>query len=222
MHSSRTRIIAGIAIFAVALGATLLVASNRGGAASKDSSPAAKGAGQRDGGTPIAPLSIGGWDVKIGDTWAVNVTQDAGGITPDGASKLVKIPYRFEVTGVPGPESDIVSMHVAQDGAEGPFANGWNLQYQVKGATLVLSTVAMGEDKALEAELAAIVLGQDFPYEVAYTKRPAPTTTYAQDKLIARSALPPQQALPKGDGSNGAVPPSGAPSVPPSDLPSQM
>lgn len=198
MRTTPVRITLAIVVFAAALGGALLLL--RG---SEEAATTGKGA---EGGTPAAAATSDIW--KVGDTWTVKVRQDAGAITPDGDTSVAEIPYRFKVAEAPADASGTWLVDVRQDGAEGPFAEGWRLRYAAEGDELVLKQVAVGSQPPLEAELATIVLGPQFPYEVRYDAPPKDATITA-DKLLDRSELPPT-ALP-GKGTPGAAPPAEAP-----------
>lgn len=201
MRTTPARITFAIVVFAAALGGALLLL--RG-----SESPATGGgaAGKAGGGKQPAAATTDVW--KVGDTWTVTVRQDAGAITPDGGTSVAEIPYRFKVTKAPTDPAGTWLVEVRQDGAEGPFAAGWRLHYAADGDGLVLTRVAVGQEPPLEAELATIVLGPQFPYEVRYGAPPKDTTIDA-DRLLDRSELPPT-AQP-GGGTAGAAPPAEAP-----------
>lgn len=206
MRITPGRIILMVLVFAAALGGALLLM--------RSSEPAGSGAdrggssGERDAPSPVAATS----DVwKVGDKWTVLVRQDAGAITPDGDSNVAEVPFRFQVMKAPAAADGADGtwlVHVDLDGAEGPVAKGWNLQYADQDGAMVLKLVSVGDEPALEAELASIVLGQQFPYEVRYTAPPKAKTIDAA-KLLNRSQLPPGE-LPRG-GTSGAAPPAQAP-----------
>jgi hypothetical protein len=151
-----------------------------------------------------------------GDRWTVKVSQDAGAISPDGARSIAEIPFRFVVAEAPKTKHGAWLVRVRQDGAEGPFANGWRLEYVEQGDKMVLKRVAVGNERFLEAELASIVLGPQFPYEPSYSAPPKSHTLTA-DKLLDRSQLPPG-SLPDG-GTAGATPPAAAPKTAPGGAP---
>jgi hypothetical protein len=140
-------------------------------------------------------------------------SRNAGAISPGGETSVAAIPFRFEVATAPKSAGDSWLVKVAQDGAEGPFAAGWKLQYRERDGKMVLYRVAVGSEPALEAELASIVLGPQFPYEVSYSKPPKSATVNADD-LMDRSQLPPG-ALPDGapNAPTGATPPAQAPKL---------
>lgn len=198
MRSPLARTLLVLAVFAIGLvGALLLLRTSSDGDAES-----ASGSGS-DGATSI-------W--AVGDEWTVRVSQDAGAITPDGERSVADVPYRFRVAS--GNDADGWLVKVTQDGAEGPFAKGWKLTYRPDGDALALHRVAIGDEPALEAELAAIVLGPQFPYEVRYEKAPAADATVTAEKLLERSQLPPS-TLPGGDDVDpGRRPPAEAPPLP--------
>lgn len=199
MFRSPARIAVSVVVFAVALvGALLLMRSS-----DPSTGPAPKSA-TKEPARAVIPSDV--W--KVGDTWTVKVRQDSGSISPDGESNVAAIPFEFEVTDGPTTAGEPWLVTVTQEGAEGPFANGWRLQYVERDGALVLTKVAVGEEDPLEAELASIVLGPQFPYEVRYAKPPKDMTLEAS-KLLERSQLPPS-ALP-GGGTNGEAPPAEAP-----------
>jgi hypothetical protein len=211
MRSPAAKVLVAVVAFALALGGGLLLMKHSSSSSSSSPSSSSGGKGD-DGGGDAAVATSRVWEV--GDTWTVKVRQDSGAVTPDGDRSVAAIPFRFEVVEAPGAdEADGAwRVHVAQDGAEGPFAKGWNLWYVAKDDAMTLSRVSMGDEKPLEAELASIVLGPQFPYEVRYAK---PPKDYAVDaeKLLERSQLPPSQ-LPSG-GTAGAAPPATAPAPAP-------
>ncbi len=197
MRSTQGRIITSIVVFAVALTGALFLLNAR-------ANDTDDGGGKGPGSTAAATSDV--W--SVGDSWTVTVNQDAGAITPDGAESIAQVPYRFEVDDAPVDASGYWRVHVTQDGAEGPFAKGWYLHYKDTDGVMVLKQVAVGSEPPLEAELASIVLGPQFPYEVRYEARPTDSTVDA-DTLLDRSALPPGE-LPDG-GTDGAAPPAQAP-----------
>ncbi len=194
MRPSTLRLVSAAFVFVAALAGALLLMRTADDGSSRSS------------GSSAAASEI--W--KVGDTWTVNVGQDAGAITPDGDTNVARIPFHFKVTDAPKGASGTWKVKVTQEGAEGPFAAGWRLHYAEQGDALVLKQVAMGTDKPLEAEVAAIVLGSQFPYEVRYTKAPKDHAVAASD-LIERSSLPPSSAVPGSDAASD----EGAPKAPP-------
>ena len=207
MRTTSMKLTIAVAVFALALGGGLLLlhsSSSDDGSGSSGGSSKSSGSGG-DGSAGAATSDI--W--KVGDAWTVKVRQDAGAITPDGDKSIAVVPYRFTVKSAPDSADGTWDVHVTQDGAEGPFAKGWHLLYKADAdGAMVLKLVATGDEPPLEAELASIALGQQFPYEVRYTAPPKDTTLDGQ-KLLARSQLPPGQ-LPQG-GESGAAPPAEAP-----------
>ncbi|MCW2956187.1 MAG: hypothetical protein JWO69_1056, partial [Thermoleophilia bacterium] len=164
--------------------------------------------GAQGGEAPSAARSTTSEIWQVGDRWVVNVSQDSGSITPDGEKSVAKVPYRFEVAEAPvaGDADSGWLVKVTQDGAEGPFADGWKLVYQERDGAMKLWRVGQGDLKLMEAELATIVLGMGFPYEVTITELPKPEATVSSAKLQARSALPPSADVPK-TGNQGMAPP---------------
>lgn len=154
-----------------------------------------------------------------GDTWVVKVAQDSSSISPDTTRSVSNVSYRFRVEGAPKSAGGEWGVFVSQDGAEGPFADGWHLRYTAtdKGC-MRLTHVAQGKQRQMEASVASIVLGLGFPYETTYCAAPKPVTTVDATKLMARQSLPPA-SLPAGGGTNGATPPVNAPNVAPGQLP---
>jgi hypothetical protein len=209
MHARTARPLIAIVVFAVALGGGLVVLQSRG-----DDSGSA-GSSKK---TEADPVSSEIW--AVGDEWTVKVRQDAGSITPGGEKSIAEIPYRFKVVKAPERADGAWVVKVFQDGAEGPFAEGWTLQYVDTDGKLQLHRVALGEDVPLEAELASIVLGPQFPYEVSYSAPPKDATIDAK-KLIDRSALPPS-SVPGADAppSGDVAPPAEAPALSPGGAPS--
>ena len=200
--STSIRLLAGVVVFVLALTAALLLLS-------RGSSESLSTVSSRDGGSKAATSEI--W--KVGDAWTVKVNQDAGAISPGGERNVAAIPFRFEVAKAPKDASDTWLVKVSQDGAEGPAAAGWKLQYREADGNMHLYRVAVGSEPALEAELASIVLGMQFPYEVSYSKPPTDKTVNADD-LMDRAQLPPGD-LPDGAPSapSGATPPAEAPKL---------
>lgn len=204
MRTSTLRLAIAALAFLVACGGALLVLSGDGAG-----STGTRGDGGRDGGSARQSATSDIW--SVGDAWTVRVRQDAGDITPDGATSIAVIPYRFKVAAAPSAPTDAWTVTVHQDGAEGPFADGWRLLYRDVQGVMQLHRVAMGDQEPMEAELASIVLGLGFPYEVSYRAAPRDRTIDA-DTLFARSKLPPA-SLPDG-GSDGAAPPADSPAPP--------
>lgn len=192
----------------IALVAAVFVAGLAGALLFLKSEPSGSG-----GSRPAVTSDIWG----VGDEWVVKVRQDAGAITPDGDTSIATIPFRFEVMKAPKTKAGSWTVHVTQDGAEGPFANGWDLIYRAKGDEMALHRIRLGNEPALEAELAAIVLGPQFPYETSYDAAPRDQTINAA-RLLKRSALPPS-AVPGGDGTSGMTPPAEAPHTGPGGAP---
>jgi len=202
MFRSPARIAFSVVVFAVALvGALVLIRNSQ-----PDEPERRQELAGRD-----KPAAITSDIWAVGDTWTVKVRQDSGSITPDGTSNVAAVPFEFEVTEAPTKADGPWRVRVTQEGAEGPFAKGWRLEYVAgKDGALVLHRVALGDEPALEAELASIVLGPQFPYEVRYTAPPKDQTLDAS-ALLERSTLPPS-SLP-GEGTNGAAPPAEAPKL---------
>lgn len=196
MRSSSLRLALIVVIFLAALVGGLLLM--------RESAP--EGSKSADSPDPIPAGEI--W--QVGDEWTVQVKQDAGAVAPDSTKNVAKIPFTFTVLRAPDEKDEPWVVKVVQEGAEGPFAAGWRLHYKERESALVLTHVAIGSDTPLEAELAAIVLGSQFPYEVRYTAPPKDSTVTAED-LIERASLPPA-AVPGSDGDAG---PKGAPTAPP-------
>lgn len=199
-RSPRTVVIA-VAAFALALGGGIALLQNSSPTSVKGGS--GKGAGN---GSPSNSI----W--QPGTAWTVSVRQDSGAITPDGAKSVAAVPFRFRVTDPPVSSAGEWKVHVTQDGAEGPFAGGWDLYYREADGAMVLHRVAVGAEKPLEAELAAIVLGPQFPYEVRYEAAPKDFTVDAE-KLLDRSLTPPSSLPTDAGGAAGATPPAQAPKL---------
>jgi hypothetical protein len=201
MRSNSLRLASIVLVFAIAVIVALVVMRK-----SDDGSSNGNSSGGKGGASDI-------W--KVGDSWTVQVKQDGGAVAPDGDTNVAKIPFRFKVTDAPAATGEAWTVKVLQDGAEGPFAAGWRLYYVERDGAMVLSKVATGAatDKPLEAELATIVLGSQFPYELRYEQAPKDSTITAAD-LIERSSLPPTSTVPGADGTGG---PKGAPTAPPID-----
>jgi len=199
MPSLHARILVAVLIFLLALGGALLLL--------RSPSAAPKGGDTTD----RAEVSSAVW--KLGDAWTVRVRQDAGQITPEGKQSIATIPFRFKVVDAPSTDTGVWVVQVTQDGAEGPFAAGWRLHYRAQGTKLVLHRVAVGAEPPLEAELATIVLGPQFPYEVSYSAPPK-DRTHTADDLIERSALPPGSLPNAPDNVPNATPPKTAPPLP--------
>lgn len=204
MRSTPAKVLVAVAAFALALGGGLLLMKNSSSSTPGEDGPTSEG----------APVASDVW--AKGDTWTVNVRQDAGAITPEGDRSVAAVPFRFEVVEAPRGTAGAWKVHVVQDGAEGPFAKGWNLWYVEKDDAMTLSRVSVGDEKPLEAELATIVLGPQFPYEVSYGAPPKDRTVNA-DALLKRSQLPPSE-LPSG-GTAGKAPPAIAPAPAPAPAP---
>lgn len=162
---------------------------------------------------------------KLGDTWTITVQQRGATVSPDAPKdELTELAYRFRVAAAPEGGDGLWRIDVKQDGASGPFADGWRLYFrEAKDGAMRLSEVAQGAQKAAAAEVASIVLGVSFPYETKYTAPPKDDTVQ-ETALIARSSTPP----PIGDGrvgsdttvtSGGGVPPKDAPVVPAGQAP---
>ncbi|MEO6866468.1 MAG: hypothetical protein ABI200_00425 [Gaiellales bacterium] len=202
MRSSPVKLVVSVVIFLVALGGALMLLRN--------SSPAeAPSGGSVSGGGAVATSEI--W--KLGDTWTVKVRQDAGAVSPDSTKNIASVPYRFQVDKAARGSDGAWIIKVMQDGAEGPFAKGWRLHYVDKGGVMTLHRVATGSEPPLEAELAAIVLGPQFPYELTYEAPPKNATLEAAD-LLERATLPPSTLPGKGDAdAPGGTPPAKAPKL---------
>lgn len=206
MRITPIRIALAVIVFAAALAAALVVLQSR----SVDGAESGARGGEQQAGGPAADAG----DVfRVGDTWTVKVRQDAGAITPDGESSIATIPFRFQVTAAPKGANGTWKVLVEQDGAEGPFAAGWRLEYRDEEGAMVLHRVAVGSEPPLEATLASIVLGPQFPYETKYTAAPGDATVDAE-KLLERSELPPSALPGDGDGDRpSATPPAEAPKL---------
>lgn len=201
MHRSPRNAVVAFVVFVVALGGAIMLLQN--------SSPDSKDTGGDGGGSrQVASSTI--W--KTGTSWTVSVRQDSGAITPDGATSVATIPFRFEVTDAPTSKGGVWKVHVEQEGAEGPFAAGWNLQYKETDGVMTLHRVAVGDQPPLEAEIATIVLGPQFPYEVTYKAAPKSYTVDA-DKLIDRSLTPPSALPGNSKTPSGVTPPAQAPKL---------
>jgi hypothetical protein len=201
---STPKILLALFVFVAALGGgLLLLAQPSGEPDAAPGKPAKQAGGDKQ---PISTVTSDIW--KVGDRWTIKVRQDAGAITPGGETSIAEVPYRFEVRKAPADATGSWLVHVSQDGAEGPFAAGWNLRYVDKDGTMVLHQVSVGAEPPLEAELATIVLGPQFPYEVSYDAPPTAATIDAT-RLAERAELPPAQ-LPSGNAS-GAAPPAELP-----------
>lgn len=163
---------------------------------------------------------------SVGDRWTVKVRQDSASISPDTKTSEALVPYRFEVVSEPKSSSGEWVVRVEQDGAEGPFADGWRLTYVERGDEMVLTRVGAGEQRLIEATVADIVLGSNFPYETSYDAAPKDKTLDSAE-LAKRASTPP--ALPKGklsvttggssEESSGAMPPKDAPVLKAGEVP---
>ncbi|MBC7461533.1 MAG: hypothetical protein H7287_09245 [Thermoleophilia bacterium] len=200
------RIAVSIFVFALAVAGGLMVFS-KSSADTKSKSASGGGA--------VAASKV--W--AKGDTWTVLVAQDGAAVSPDTKRSVANVAYRFRVERAPRAAKGEWGVFVSQDGAEGPFADGWHLTYveDARGA-MKLTYVAQGAQKRVEASVASIVLGISFPYQVQYRTAPKPESRVAQSKLYAQSTLPPSD-LPTGGGESGATPPYDAPSVGAGQLP---
>ena len=207
------RIALFVAILVVMATAALLALRSTRSAQSDSHGPAAR--------TDTARAASSIW--HEGSRWTITVLQDAASITPSGAKSIAAIPFRFRVTSAPAKPSGLWMVTVTQDGAEGPFAQGWKLQYAQRGDAMVLRRVAVGDEPALEAELAAIVLGPQFPYETRYTAPPASARVTAAE-LLERTSLPPTAVPGDAEASTEpqAAPPVGAPNVGPGESPQDL
>lgn len=206
MRTSRTTtLIAVLAFAAAAIGALVLLDRGNG-------TDTRKAAPKQSGHTATSDI----W--KLDDTWTVKVRQDAGSITPDGDRSIAVIAYRFRVVDAPSTQDGTWVVRITQDGAEGPFADGWRLLYRADDSgTMQLWKVATGKERAIEAEVASIVLGS-VPYETSY-KAPPKDLTLEGAALRARTTLPPT-ALPAGGPKDPSTkPPTDAPNIPSGDAP---
>jgi hypothetical protein len=211
MFSSRRSIalLAG-AIFLLAASATILFISRSGdgGGSSSTSSKSAI------------------W--SVGDTWTVKVKQDSASISPDTKQSTALIPFRFEVMAAPKHAKGEWLVRVHQDGAAGPFRDGWRLAYTEKDSgkcAMELTHVGSGDQRMIEATVASIVLGSNFPYETCYSSAPK-SSTVTGTELAKRAALPPLPAnvdktmiAPSGNTETGATPPKDAPVLKAGEVP---
>ena len=200
------RIAVAVFVFALAVaGGLILFSKSSPDSTSKSAS----------GGGAVAKSAI--W--AQGDTWTVLVAQDGAAVSPETKRSVANVAFRFRVERAPKTAKGEWGVFVSQDGAEGPYADGWHLTYteDAKGF-MNLTYVAQGKQKRVEASVASIVLGIGFPYQVQYRTAPKPETRVAQSKLYAQSTLPPS-SLPTGGGESGATPPTNAPSVGAGQLP---
>jgi hypothetical protein len=200
MRTSTARLALVVIVFVAALAGALLMLQSR----SSDS-----GSKGSNGSNSTATSDI--W--KVGDDWVVKVKQNAGAISPGGETNVAAIPFHFRVAEAPEGEDGGWLVRVRQDGAEGPFAAGWRLEYVEQDGKMILKRVAVGAEPWLEAEIASIALGVQFPYEPSYSAPPKDSTISAE-KLLDRSELPPG-ALPDGapTAPSGATPPAEAPKL---------
>lgn len=156
----------------------------------------------------------------VGDKWTVKVKQDSASVSPDTKKSEMLIPYHFKVESAPEKAGGEWIIRVKQEGASGPFSEGWRLAYVEKSGKLVLSRVAAADQKLIEATVASIVLGANFPYETEYNA--APKNAVVDGKVLAkRTAAEPlaseeiDKAL--GSGKKGETESSGM--RPPVDAP---
>jgi len=140
-----------------------------------------------------------------GTAWKVDVTQDAGKVTPGGDGDMVELTYRFRVAGGAGSKERPWRVHVTQEGAEGPFAAGWDLFYVDDPKGVRLSQVAFGEQEPVEPKLASIVLGLGFPLEARYTAPPKDANVDGA-KLLDDASGAPEGALPPAAPNEGSIP----------------
>ena len=162
---------------------------------------------------------------SVGDTWTVKVKQDSASISPDTKKSAALIPFRFEVTAAPKKSGGEWLVRVKQDGAQGPFADGWRLAYTEKDGAMVLTHVGSGKQRMIEATVASIVLGSNFPYEVTYRTAPKDRTVTGTE-LAKRASLPPlpknvdkTMIAPSGSTETGAQPPKDAPVLKAGEIP---
>jgi hypothetical protein len=201
------RIAVSVFIFVLAIAGALMVLSH-----STSDSSAKSGSGNAGG------TSIGSKVWKRGTAWTVSVAQDGATVSPDSTRSVSNVAYRFRVEGAPKTAGGEWKVFASQDGAEGQFADGWHLGYvaDAKGC-MTLAHVSQGKAREMDADVASIVLGVGFPYQVTYCSTPAKSATVPQSKLLSQSALPP--SLPSGGGDSGVTPPGNAPSVGAGELP---
>lgn len=211
MRTWQLRIVLAVLVLAVAAGGAALLMSR-----SDSTSDGDRGAGS------AAKSDI--W--AVGDTWTVKVEQDSATISPDSTKSLALVPYRFRVEKAPTKPGGRWTVHVTQDGAEGPFKDGWRLTYYEKAGVMYLDTVAAGTQKPIEATVASIVLGSNFPYETEYASTPTDSQVKGAD-LAKRAAQPPTvgaiDAPTSSPGAtsteSGAKPPANAPVLKAGEIP---
>lgn len=214
MHTWHFRIVLTVLVFAVAAGGGVLLMSQSSGSTKNGS-----GGGS---GSDVVRSDI--W--SVGDSWTVKVEQDSASISPDSTRSVALIPYRFTVESAPKKAGGSWTIHVTQDGAEGPFVDGWRLTYYEKAGAMYLETVAAGKQKPIEATVASIVLGSNFPYETEYSAAPKDVTVSGAS-LAKRAAQPPtvgaMDTPATGAGStateSGATPPANAPVLKAGEIP---
>lgn len=183
------------------------------------------GGGNDRGGTSDSVLTKG---LK----WTVTVQQDSSGIVADaGDASTYDTKYDFHVTKAPTGAKGSWTVVAKQQGAQGPFAQGYQLHYsQGPGTAVTLESVSLAGKGKVPADQAMGVLGAQFPLETKITKRPTSRTVKTTADQGGSPGLPP--ALPSGQiggSTGGGAPPAtgGAPTAPsgggkPDDMPAPV
>lgn len=109
-----------------------------------------------------------------GTRWTVTVNQSSSQLMANPIEgKVATQAYHFEVTKAPTNAKDPWIVHAVMDGAEGPFAAGYDLTYVTDPTGgFALKTVAMGGRHPVPPREATFVLGQGFPLDKRITKTP--------------------------------------------------
>lgn len=139
---------------------------------------------------------------EAGDRWTVTVRQDGGSVAPGGEGTIANVKYRFAIDSAPKTDAGAWVVKVTQEGAEGPFRQGWKLDYRERGDGMHLVRATVGAQKAVPANLATVVLGLGFPLTARYDAPPRDETVDA-DELAERTVAPPS-----GQEISGSTPPS--------------
>lgn len=133
---------------------------------------------------------------KPGTTWDVTVRQDGGAIAPDrDHASTYDLVYHFRVVSAPrAAEGDWV-LSARQDGAEGPFGDGFRLYYrEADDGSFVLHSLALGngEGERADAAFARGIVGDVFPLQERVSSTPRSRVERQQPVMPQGSAaLPP-------------------------------
>ena len=109
---------------------------------------------------------------KPGQEWSTTVWENTAGVAPTGGtSQWYATTFAFRLESAPTTRRGDWLVLAHRDGAEGPFAAGWELTYRrTDSGAMRLTGVAMADGPSYAPRYADVVLGSNFPLQPTISK----------------------------------------------------